>query len=59
MGAVVPKRKRIPTRISSKDNSLAEHFFGLQLASFQSVAMEREVPKVSQKQGVFPFNRIV
>jgi hypothetical protein len=31
----------------------------LQLASFQSVAMEREVPKVSQKQGVFPFNRIV
>ena len=52
MWTVVPQRERISARISSQGDLFAEQFFGLKLAPFQFVAMEREVPEVSQKQGV-------
>jgi hypothetical protein len=44
MRAVVPKRERISSRISSKDDPFAENFFGLKSSLFQFVAMQREVP---------------
>jgi hypothetical protein len=58
MWTVVPQRERIPARISSKDDPFAEQFFGLKSALFQFVAMEREVPEVSQKQGVLHITEL-
>jgi hypothetical protein len=52
MRTVVPQRKWISVGISSQDDLFAEQFFGLKPALFQFVAMKREVPEVSQKQGV-------
>ena len=58
MWTVVPQRERISARISSQDDPFAEQFFGLKSALFQFVAREREVPEVSQKQGVLHITEL-
>jgi hypothetical protein len=59
MRTVVPQRKWISVGISSQDDLFAEQFFGLKPALFQFVAMKREVPEVSQKQGVLHIAGLV
>jgi hypothetical protein len=59
MWTVVPQRERISARISSQGDLFAEQFFGLKSGLFQFVAVEREVPEVSQKQGVLHIAGLV
>ncbi len=58
MWTVVPQREWISARISSQDDPFAEQFFGLKSALFQFVARQREVPQVSQKQGVLHITEL-
>jgi hypothetical protein len=51
MRAVVPERERVSFAISPQDDFFSENFFGVKSFLFQFFAIQRKVPKFSQKQG--------